>query len=63
MSNDVKRVLLYVAWVGANLIGVGCIVYGNNWILRLIGWLWGSFAISLSGVFVIGLISHEKFKD
>ena len=61
MSTDTKRGLLYGAWVVANFLGVGLLVFAHPLLLRVVGWLWVSFAISLSGMFAIGLISHEKF--
>ena len=61
MNNDTKRAILYAGWVVANFLGVGLLVFAHPLVLRIVGWLWVAFAISLSGLFAIGLISHERF--
>jgi len=62
MGQDAQRAILFGGWFIANFIGVGLIVFAHALALRVIGWLWVSFAISLSGLVSIGLISYERFK-
>ena len=48
---------LIVAWVLVNLIGVAFLAFPFGWLLRIIGWLWVTAALSFGGLVSLGGLS------
>lgn len=55
MKSMIRREYVAVAiWTVANFGGVGLLAFADDLALRIIGWIWVSFAITISGMVEIG---------
>jgi uncharacterized membrane protein YgdD (TMEM256/DUF423 family) len=57
MSN--RKLIGIVLWIFANYLAVFFIAFVDNLIVRTIGWLWISGAISFAGVMMLLFLMHD----
>lgn len=56
-----KEGAIVACWFLSNAVGVGLLAFADAFLLRLLGWAWVSFALSMSGlIVVVGMIPREK---
>ncbi len=52
--------IVLIGWFAANMAGIALLAFGDALALHVVGWLWTSAALWLSGLAVVGGLSGFK---
>lgn len=55
--------LFALGWFVANAAGIGLLAFTDILALRIIGWMWLTFALSLSGLIEVGSMLGTKSSE